>query len=117
MAGTMTFNQNLVVTGTANTPVYYDLDLTENGKLVLQTSGISALVGIWGPFPAGVTPVDAPPYGLLRVCGANAWGTRTFTPGTYLVRVTPNADGAVTLLLRTWSFWDYFTIGLHASSC
>lgn len=106
------------VSGPANVPVYLDVVIPQNGKYVIESTGSPAEIGLWGAFPPGITSVDGPPYGKIRVCGSNARSCGMLLPGRYLMRVKPTVDGnSVFIKVRKWTFLDYFTIGSYKSSC
>lgn len=111
MADTISVGQMVAGQATNGQVLEYGITLTP-GKYVVQLSGTPVEFGIW----AGSGPN---PPGILRVCGGNAWGCRTFGPGPHYVRVTAKADGAFTFLMRPWTFWDYwpFLANQHPSTC
>ncbi len=113
----MTVGQSVTASGQTGDRIYFSLTIPSPGKYVLQVAGMPTQAGIWGPFPPGITPVDGPPYGDVAACGANAWSVHTFKAGTYLVRAIPKATGSATLLLRSWTFFDYFLMWRHPSTC
>lgn len=90
------------------TTIQAPLTIYTSGKFVWQNDVTNALeIGIY----SGTTVEGS--AGMLRVCGANAWGTRTLTAGLYTVTLAqaPSATPAnisATVEIRPWSIGDYF---------
>lgn len=96
----------------------YQIDIKSSGKYVLILGGTAeVLAGIWGPGADADDFEPGPSNGRLRVCGITSRGCRLLAPGTYYVRVTRKSPGQSTLLIRSWSFWDYVTINFYKSTC
>ena len=108
----MNLNQTInAVTATGQVDTY-DITIPKAAKYVLQAGGTaSILTGIWLGNPA------PNPNGMLRVCGIARRGTRTLPAGVCTILVTGQTPGPYSILLRAWSFWDYFTINFYWSTC
>jgi hypothetical protein len=79
------------------------LVITTPGKYVFLPQGATAIIGVWDG-PTRIPHVN----GVLRIEPGQKRGVRTFHPGPYTVSLECVTPGAFTLLVRQWSFWDYF---------
>ncbi len=81
------------------------LSITTPGKyVVLPTGPGTAIVGVWD----GPTRIPHQ-NGVLRVEPGQKRGVRTFHAGPYTVSLECVTPGAFGLLVRQWTFWDYFS--------
>ncbi len=75
------------------------------GKYCVFVSGGPALVGVYqGTVPFG-------DKGVLRIDPGTKRGVRTLMGVTHLFTLKGTAGATVTLLVRPWSFFDYFYFG------
>ena len=87
------------------------LTIPANAKYTVVCGGSANItVGVWLGTPT-------PGHGELRICGVGRRGCRILAAGAYTVTVAGNTAGDFTLLVRKWSFWDYFTINSYKSTC
>ncbi len=72
------------------------------GKYVFLPSGAAALVGVY----EGTVAIGA--NGKLQIPPGEKRGVRTLAAVPHLITITGAGPGQFTLLVRPWSFWDYF---------
>lgn len=72
------------------------------GKYVFLPTGSPALVGVY----EGTEAVGS--RGKLRIEAGARRGVRTLNAVQHLVTVAGQSAGVFNLLVRPWTFWDYF---------